>query len=294
MGCQCCVRPKNDIATMYLNQETDTKTRKDRLKEQFESKLEEQNKYNFINDNKDTNRTGQIEIKLTEPSEIINDKINLKGKNKKNNEDNENNEKNENIIEYKEQLYDKEEDNKEQNIKKHNPPYWNESTYDDLEYYMLEISDDKSNKIFDLFNDIRIYPLNHKSEGENFEVGDLIEYANKNPIKPNYLIKNECCYYQLREILLSISTTPMSDDEVNEIILNDNFFKTFNEQNLYFVKCPIDKEEESVWTLLKQNKNKALNDILIKYIDYCVICAMPIKDSYDMKVYFLFLSHENK
>ena len=269
---------------MNINKRTDTQNRSDRLKEEFESQLKEQNKYTFTNDIKDSDRTGQIEIKMNDVPEIINEKDNLKVKNIKIQNDNDI------IIENNDKI---ESNNKENKNKKHNPPYWNESTYDDLEYYMLEISDDKSDKIFDLFNDIRIYPINHKSEAENYNVKDLIEKAEKNPLKPNFLIKNESFYYQLREILLSISTTPMSDEEVKDIILNDNFFKTFDEQKIYCVKCKIENEEESVWTLLKENEDIALNNILLKYIDYCIICAMPIINSYDMKVYFLFLSNQN-
>ena len=284
MGCQCCIRPENEISNMNINKRTDTQNRSDRLKEEFESQLKEQNKYTFTNDIKDSDRTGQIEIKMNDVPEIINEKDNLKVKNIKIQNDNDIIIENNNNIES---------NNKENKNKKHNPPYWNESTYDDLEYYMLEISDDKSDKIFDLFNDIRIYPINHKSEAENYNVKDLIEKADKNPLKPNFLIKNESFYYQLREILLSISTTPMSDEEVKDIILNDNFFKTFDEQKIYCVKCKIENEEESVWTLLKENEDIALNNILLKYIDYCIICAMPIINSYDMKVYFLFLSNQN-
>ena len=284
MGCQCCIRPENEISNMNINKRTDTQNRSDRLKEEFESQLKEQNKYTFTNDIKDSDRTGQIEIKMNDVPEIINEKDNLKVKNIKIQNDNDI------IIENNDKI---ESNNKENKNKKHNPPYWNESTYDDLEYYMLEISDDKSDKIFDLFNDIRIYPINHKSEAENYNVKDLIEKADKNPLKPNFLIKNESFYYQLREILLSISTTPMSDEDVKYIILNDNFFKTFDEQKIYCVKCKIENEEESVWTLLKENEDIALNNILLKYIDYCIICAMPIINSYDMKVYFLFLSNQN-
>jgi hypothetical protein len=284
MGCQYCIRPENEISNMNINKRTDTQNRSDRLKEEFESQLKEQNKYTFTNDIKDSDRTGQIEIKMNDVPEIINEKDNLKVKNIKIQNDNDI------IIENNDKI---ESNNKENKNKKHNPPYWNESTYDDLEYYMLEISDDKSDKIFDLFNDIRIYPINHKSEAENYNVKDLIEKADKNPLKPNFLIKNESFYYQLREILLSISTTPMSDEEVKDIILNDNFFKTFDEQKIYCVKCKIENEEESVWTLLKENEDIALNNILLKYIDYCIICAMPIINSYDMKVYFLFLSNQN-
>ena len=284
MGCQCCIRPENEISNMNIHKRTDTQNRSDRLKEEFESQLKEQNKYTFTNDIKDSDRTGQIEIKMNDVPEIINEKDNLKVKNIKIQNDNDI------IIENNDKI---ESNNKENKNKKHNPPYWNESTYDDLEYYMLEISDDKSDKIFDLFNDIRIYPINHKSEAENYNVKDLIEKAEKNPLKPNFLIKNESFYYQLREILLSISTTPMSDEEVKDIILNDNFFKTFDEQKIYCVKCKIENEEESVWTLLKENEDIALNNILLKYIDYCIICAMPIINSYDMKVYFLFLSNQN-
>lgn len=37
---------------------------------------------------------------------------------------------------------------------KHNPPYWNEKTMDNIEDEIFEISDEKSDKIFELFNKI--------------------------------------------------------------------------------------------------------------------------------------------
>ena len=81
MGCQCCIRPENEISNMNINKRTDTQNRSDRLKEEFESQLKEQNKYTFTNDIKDSDRTGQIEIKMNDVPEIINEKDNLKVKN---------------------------------------------------------------------------------------------------------------------------------------------------------------------------------------------------------------------
>ena len=42
---------------------------------------------------------------------------------------------------------------------KHNPPYWNEKTMDNIEDEIFEISDEKSDKIFELFNKITSYRL---------------------------------------------------------------------------------------------------------------------------------------
>jgi hypothetical protein len=68
------------------------------------------------------------------------------------------------------------------------------------------------------------------------------------------------------------------------------FFNNFKLQNSFFVECPINNEEESVWKLLKKYENVALQDLLNNNVSYCLICAMPIKDSYDMKIYFMMLN----
>ena len=41
---------------------------------------------------------------------------------------------------------------------------------------------------------------------------------------------------------------------------------------------------------LKNMKTVALQDLLNNNVSYCFICAMPIKDSYDMKISFIMLN----
>ena len=68
------------------------------------------------------------------------------------------------------------------------------------------------------------------------------------------------------------------------------FFNNFKLQNGFFVECPINNEEESVWKLLKKYENIALQDLLNNNVSYFLICAMPVKDSYDKKIYFMILN----
>jgi hypothetical protein len=68
------------------------------------------------------------------------------------------------------------------------------------------------------------------------------------------------------------------------------FLIKFKLQNSFFVECCINNKEESVWKLLKKYENIALQDLLNNNVSYFLICAMPIKDSYNMKIYFMILN----
>ena len=292
MGNQCCVREENkDLANLNIDMKRNDKLKVDFEKNNSQSNLENSNL-------KDTIHTGRIEINIEEDKINNNEEPELKTvKIKQNLEELYEKEK----IEEKDEKEEKEENDIVQEFcndnaqNSHNPPYWNESTNDDLENLMLEISDEKSHKIFEFLNDIRIEPEKYKEEAKNQGLFDLISKAENNKKEkfsiPNFLIRNESCYYQLREDILVLNTTPMSDDERNERILDNYYFKTFKDKKIDCIECPIDNYKESVWSLLRKNESKALDDILTSYIDYCVICAMPIKDSYNMKVFFLLLSN---
>ena len=273
MGNQCCVREdQKDFGNLNTQE-----NKNEQLKYEFDNPPEEKIQLKNSIENRETIQTGRIPIETKDDkfnllqSEIKNSQIHEENKNNEIEELNNNNNNNESKI--------------------HDPPYWNEVNENELENIIFDISDNKSDNIFKLFNDVRMNTENYRNEFENHEITNLINEVQNKEEKGNQLIKNESLFYQLRECLLNFSTTPMSDEERNEKILEDNEFKNFKNKRIYSIECPIENENESVWNLLKGFKNEAVDNILTNKIDFCVICAFPIKNSYNMDVYFLFLSY---
>ena len=78
------------------------------------------------------------------------------------------------------------------------------------------------------------------------------------------------------------------DKEIEKGIYNEINLSKYDKQ-FYTVNSTIMNPNESIWILLKQNKEKALNSILITRVSYLVLCISPIQNSPNIKVYFLFL-----
>lgn len=177
------------------------------------------------------------------------------------------------------------------NIEKnrHFPLFWNEKKNENFEDLLNELIDEKSNNIFELFNDIRINPKNYIINTLNQDISNLLEQAEESNTKPNFLIKNENYYYILKGILLDLYNQKINDEEILNNINNNKIFNYFN-KNLYFIECQIENEKDAIWNLLRKYKKEALNNFLLKKLDYFITCSIPIKDSYKMKVYFLILS----
>ena len=175
-------------------------------------------------------------------------------------------------------------------ISTHDPPYWNELNKN-LEDEVFNINEKYSKKIFDFYNELRLNPEKFIDNAEQKELSDLLREYNKSNERPLCLIQKEIYFYTLCEILLSIYYTPEAPDDTKNKVLKDEQFKEKNKK-LYYVQCEIENYEDAVWKLLKENENNAIKDLLCNKPDYCVIAAMPIADSYEMFVYFLFLSDE--
>ena len=177
--------------------------------------------------------------------------------------------------------------NKNDNLKiKNKPQYENEIKIDEEKIY--EISDEKSDKIFEMFNNVRLYPNNYINQVNEETISNLLKEANEKKYKPNALIKNISFFYQFREGLMNIYATPRDDEDLLEDVYQ-TFFKEFKKYKYYYVECPINNEEEAVWNLIKKYENNAIQELLLKYISYCLICALPIIDTDKMKVYFMLL-----
>jgi len=128
---------------------------------------------------------------------------------------------------------------------------------DNIEDEIYEISEEKSENIFKFFNNIRLNPKSFINQSNDENISNLLEKADKFPYKPNTLIKNNGYFYQLREGLLNMYSTPKGEDNLIDEIEN-LCFKDFDIRKRYMVECPIEKEEEAVWNLLKKYEDVAL------------------------------------
>lgn len=169
--------------------------------------------------------------------------------------------------------------------------YWNQKN-GDIEDLIFDISDPTSDKIFDLFNEVRTKPGMYIDKAKEYKLEDIFEKAVKNDNKPALLCKNESFYYALRDVVASINFTPKPENEMFEEIRTMPYFDKY-EAKVYVTDAEIDHCEEAVWNLLKQVdmvNNSAFADLLGQKMDFCTICAMPVKNSFLLKVYFVVLN----
>ena len=167
--------------------------------------------------------------------------------------------------------------------------YWNDVSRD-IEDVIFDISDDKSESIFNLLNQIRTKPNEHIDDAKAYGVDDIVTKASKSGKIPSLLCQDESYYYELREVLMNgYNETPKNDDDIINDIKHIKQFDKYS-LNIYIQQVALDKHYDSVWMLL-QTKN-AYNNILLKKMDYCIVCAIPLKNTNEMKVYFVMM--ENK
>ena len=145
----------------------------------------------------------------------------------------------------------------------------------------------RNEEIFDFFNDLRNNPQNYLSEAEKYNLADIISSARDRIISENVnnLIENP--FFDLF-LDAFVEKTPFSKEDILNNIDNNEQLKVYK-KNLYCIETPFERPNESVWNLLTENKDKALDDILYKKIDYFIVSSMYIPDKKILMVYFLFL-----
>lgn len=145
----------------------------------------------------------------------------------------------------------------------------------------------RNEEIFDFFNDLRNNPQNYLNEAEKYNLADIISSARDRIISENInnLIKNP--FFNLF-LDTYVKKTPFSKEDILNNIDNNEQLKVY-QKNLYCIETPFERPNESVWNLLTENKDKALDDILFKKIDYFIVSSLYIPDKKIFMVYFLFL-----
>ena len=153
---------------------------------------------------------------------------------------------------------------------------------------LLTINQRRADSILEYFNEIKLKPLNFLEEAKEHDVIDILnEYIeSKNRI---LFIKNRF-YNSLLESY--VNRTPKMEKEIEKGLNNEIYLNKYDMQ-FYVVNSSIQDPNESIWTLIKQNKNDALNKLFIINISYLALCVYPIENSQNIKVYFLFLQLKN-
>ena len=163
----------------------------------------------------------------------------------------------------------------------------NNFEYNTDESECLTSEQKRNEEIFDYFNDLRNNPQNYLTEAEKYNLKDIIVSAKDRLVSENIsnLIKNP--FYNLF-FDTCVRKTPYSKEDILNNIENYVQLKNYK-KNLYMVEASIEIPNESIWNLLTENKDKALDDILYKKIDYFIVSSIAIPDTKKIIVYFLFI-----
>ena len=156
----------------------------------------------------------------------------------------------------------------------------------------ISTEQNRNEEIFDFFNDLRNDPQRFLAEAENYNLKDLISSAKERIVSDNMnnLIKNP--FFNLF-LDTCVKKTPFSKEDILNNIETNEQLKNYK-KDLYFVETSLEKPIDSVWYLLSENKDKALDEILFKKMDYLLISTLYIPDKKVLMVYFLFLKKSFK
>ena len=149
----------------------------------------------------------------------------------------------------------------------------------------------RNEDIFDFFNDLRNNPQNYLEEAEKYNLTNIILSAKERRCSDNLntnLIKNPFLNLFLDT---EVKKTPYSKEDILINIESIEQFKNYKKY-LYIEESSIDNPNESVWNLLKNNKDKALDEILFKRIDYFIVSCFFVPEKKNVMTYFLFLKKD--
>jgi hypothetical protein len=153
---------------------------------------------------------------------------------------------------------------------------------------LLTINQQRADSILEYINQIKLKPQDFFKEAKEHDLYDMLNEYNESKKKVLF-VKNRF-YNSLLESY--VKRTPNLDEEIEKGIYNEINLSKYDKQ-FYIVNSTIMDPNESIWILLKQNKEKALNSILITRVSYLVLCVSPIQNTPNIKVYFLFLQMKN-
>ena len=164
---------------------------------------------------------------------------------------------------------------------------FNENYYniESLNTEFINADQQKSEEIFDIFNNIRNNPQNYVIDSKNYNLYQVITSASEKSKNIKNLIKNP--FFDLF-FDKCVKASPKSKKNILKNIETEKLFTDY-EKILYITEGNKDKLEECVWNLIKNCANNGV-EILEKDIDYLVISTMTLREQNKFLCYFLFLS----
>ena len=166
----------------------------------------------------------------------------------------------------------------------------NKIKLDTLNSEGFAIEQERNEEIFDYYNDIRTNPQNYLIESEKYGLKDLISSAieRKKTENLSILLKNPFLNLFFNNY---VKKYPFSKEEILKNMENNEQVKGYKKW-LYIADSNVDNPKESIWNLLKDNKEIALDEILYKKIDYFIVCSNKLKENNIIKNYFFYLRKE--
>ena len=148
-----------------------------------------------------------------------------------------------------------------------------------------------NDQLFDYFNDLRSFPNKYIDEAKKYDLQDIISSAIDIRISKNYinLIKNS--FFNLF-LDTYVQKTPFSKENILKNI-NKNKQLTSYRKFLFQTEAPKDDPCQSIWNLLKEHRDIALNYILLRDIDYFIVSTYSLIERKTLLIYFLFLDSKN-
>ena len=164
---------------------------------------------------------------------------------------------------------------------------FNENYYniESLNTEFINADQQKSEEIFDIFNNIRNNPQNYVIDSKNYNLYQVITSASEKSKNIKNLIKNP--FFDLF-FDKCVKASPKSRKNILNNLEKEKLLNDY-EKNIYIVEGNKEKTEECVWNLIKICANNGI-EILEKDIDYLVISTMTLKEQNKFLCYFLFLS----
>ena len=173
-------------------------------------------------------------------------------------------------------------------LEKHNNINYKNNQQKSIQSEGITKDQERNDKIFDFFNDLRNYPQKYIEESRKYGLSNIISSSlNRSVSDFNNLIKNN--YFNLFFDTI-VRKTPYSKKDILENIEKYEKIKHYNKY-LYSSKANIENVNECVWNLLKDNKKIALDEILYKKCDYLIISSFIHSDNKTIITYFLFIQN---
>ena len=147
----------------------------------------------------------------------------------------------------------------------------------------------KCEEIFNYFNEIRTYPEQFIKEAEEFGVKDVINKVIEISKNCTPLIYEPFYNMTLSNLIQNNIQNGENFEKLKENVEGFEKMKNFK-KFLFVVDGEVLNPKQTVWKLIKNNKDIAFDSFFNQNINYLVISCHEDKDTSSLKCYYLFLT----